>query len=198
MTRKPRSTRVRKEPSSDPAAPTSPQSELEPLRRHPLRPEYSPPARPRPYPTGGGASYREPSKRELEPFHVEELIEEIKCLNPEETRLVREFVMALRPEPVAYPLWEDRPVKRGTNPAKWIQDHHGDLIGTEGARAAIGRRDPKLMQHYAAWISPGRHPEDDLGLDTRQQVDLTGMTAEEILDRKRGQVRASKRRIVCK
>lgn len=86
-----------------------------------------------------------------------------------------------------YPLWEDRPVKRGTNPAHWIQQYHGDLIGTEGARAAIGRRDPGLIQTYASWIRPGRHPEDDLGLDT-QLATLHHLSAEEILDRKRKQL----------
>ena len=85
-------------------------------------------------------------------------------------------------------------MKRGTNPAHWIQQYHGDLIGTEGARAAIGRRDPGLIQYYAKWISPDRHPEDDLGLDTQRHDGLIDMTAEEVLERKRAQHREANRR----
>lgn len=93
-----------------------------------------------------------------------------------------------------YPLWNDRPVRRGTNPAHWILEYHSDLIGTKGARAAIGERDPELIRHYSTWISPGRHPEDDLGLDVPPRANLSGLSASEILDRRRRQVRAAKQR----
>lgn len=93
------------------------------------------------------------------------------------------------PQKPSYPLWDDRPVKRGTNPAHWILEHHKDLVGTEGARAAIGRRDPELIRHYSVWINPKRHPEDDLGLDVPPRADLSGMSASEILERQRKQVR---------
>lgn len=97
-----------------------------------------------------------------------------------------------------YPLWKDRPKKRSTNPAAWILEYHGDLIGTKGARVAIGRRDSRLIQAYAVWISPRRHPEDDLGLDTQLRTDLSDMSVEDILERKKRIQREAMRRLRSK
>ncbi len=91
-------------------------------------------------------------------------------------------------------MWDDRPAKPPINPAQWIIKHHGDIIGSKGARAAIGRRDPNLIQAYAQWISPERHPEDDLGLDTRSYTDLSAMSAQQTREHRKAQQRSSAQR----
>jgi hypothetical protein len=140
-----------------------------------------------------------------------DLIGKVARLNPTQYALVKEFVASVEgnssidvasshaaERKLSFPLWKDRPSGRGTNPAKWITDHHSDLIKTEGARAAIRRRDPDLIMAYAQWIKPNRHPEDDLRLDTQRRRNLSQMSPEAALQRKREQNREANQRFRTK
>lgn len=68
------------------------------------------------------------------------------------------------------PLWAERTTGREVSPVDFIKMHYGrsDPDGTWDSlgltRAELRQRDRKLYQAYAAWISPKRHPEDDLKL----------------------------------
>lgn len=68
------------------------------------------------------------------------------------------------------PLWGDRTTGREVSPVDFIKMHYGrtnpdgtwDSLGL--TRSELRQQDRKLYQAYAAWISPKRHPEDDLKL----------------------------------
>lgn len=85
--------------------------------------------------------------------------------------LLGEFsaVAAPRPKiPDDRPKWSDKAARKGRNPAQFIREEYkAELDAGILTRPALKAVDPLLYNAYAQWISPTRHPEDDLKLLTR-------------------------------
>jgi hypothetical protein len=80
--------------------------------------------------------------------------------------------------------------RKGENPAAFIRRVYADVLAAGTlTRGQLGQSDPPLNDAYAVWITPRRHPEDNLGLPTSPRCKFT--SAEETLVHRRKLVRES-------
>ncbi|MGC3939514.1 hypothetical protein ACOTTU_17050 [Roseobacter sp. EG26] len=119
---------------------------------------------------------------EMRLFLLEDFLASSKALSPvlERVLLVREMENTVPPLPTKAPvLWSERESKRGLTPVQWIEQHYSQWLRTEDydppehlllTSPALRSLDGMLYNAYAQWISPHRHPEDDLALPSKSDI----------------------------
>ncbi|WP_296201022.1 hypothetical protein [uncultured Hyphomicrobium sp.] len=71
------------------------------------------------------------------------------------------------------PQWRDPATRRNRDPAQFIRDEYSaELKAGTLTRKLLRNVDKPLYDAYANWITPKRHPEDDLGLPKTASTNL--------------------------